>query len=220
MMWRRWAFPVLVIAPRPRACPARILTRDGAAVAHQLPRRRKSGERADFHYNGHGRHFRDAAQRLERLDHRRGGLRRLVDRALESRDALAHVLNLVEVVHQGRLLGRGRKVHVVPHPAQMALGPRTDPRRRSPAVAEQEFGEPVPRAQLILLGRLPRPHQVPKGLTALVGHPGGGRVTANLCPENRARYKTFTINPLRSMTVAGQQGHCVLRVHSGLLRYP
>src|ERR1700719_1405354 len=42
-----------------------MLTRNGAAVAHELSGCRKPGELADFRDDGHGRHHRDPAQRLE-----------------------------------------------------------------------------------------------------------------------------------------------------------
>ena len=54
-------------APGPLA--ARILARDGPAVAHQLSRFGKARELADFGDDRHRRDQRDPAQRLQRFDH-------------------------------------------------------------------------------------------------------------------------------------------------------
>ena len=92
------------------------------AVAHQLRRPREAGERADFGDNRHRRHECDPAQRLEGVDHRalrrRARLHRLIDRALESRDAVDRMIDFVHVVQARRLLGRVRELHL-PDPRQI-----------------------------------------------------------------------------------------------------
>jgi hypothetical protein len=72
-----------------------------------------SGELADFGHDRHRRDLRDSAQCLERLDHRAHpfgrGVDRLVNRALESCQAIRGVLDFVEIIQQGGLL-RGVRV--------------------------------------------------------------------------------------------------------------
>ena len=54
------------------------------------------------------------------------------------------MLNVVQVVQQRCVLRRLLELHVRLHPREAALRPCLDPRRRMPALPQQELGQPVP----------------------------------------------------------------------------
>src|SRR5258708_5235182 len=161
-MRRRWALPVFVIPPRLVRSPLEssrataplypiswrgLVKRESsppslpivAAETSAIPR---NAWRASMTARRRGRRF-DG----------------LVDRVLKSRNAIGGVLAFVEIVQQGRLLRGLGKMHRL-HPRQMRLRPRVHRRDRPLAVAQQELAQAMPRAQLILLRRFARPHQI------------------------------------------------------------
>jgi hypothetical protein len=89
----------------------------------------------------------DSAQRLQGLDHllhlRRCQLHCLCDSLFQSPDAVAHMLDLVQVIQQRKLLRRLLKVHLLLDPLLKLLRLRLDPCGRSSAVAQQKFAQPV-----------------------------------------------------------------------------
>ena len=85
---------------------------------------------------------------------------------------------LLDVIGQRRFQRSFCKAHVTLDPLPMLLGPRLDPLRTLLAVPQKELSEPVACFQLILLGRLPRPHQITQSLVCRVGHPDGRQLTS------------------------------------------
>ena len=82
------------------------------------------------------------------------------------------MIDFVQIIEPGGLLGRLLELHLS-DPRQVALRPRRHRRGRATPVAQQEFSEPMARAQLILLRRLPGAHQIAEGLVRGVRHPDG-----------------------------------------------
>ena len=98
-MRRRCALPVLVMLPRWDSLAAGVLPGYRAAVAHQLPRAGEARYLAQLRGNRYRRDLRNAAQRLQVLDHLlqrwRGQLDRLRNGLLQALDPLSHVLDFV-----------------------------------------------------------------------------------------------------------------------------
>ncbi len=142
------------------ARPARVLPRHCTAVAHQLPRMLKARQLAHLRHDRHRADLGNAAQALQCLDDRTHllghSLDRRIDRVLQTVDPIRHVLDLVQVIEQRRLLRRLLE-DLLLHPGQILQGPRRGALGRAPAVAQQEFTEPVASPPLIALGREPGP---------------------------------------------------------------
>ena len=109
-------------SPASGSLPARVLARDDAAVAHQLPGVLKARHLPKLSHDRHGADLGDPAQALQRLDHcahlLRQRLDRRIDRALQAHDTLGLMLDFVQVIHQRRLL-RGLLEVLLLHPGQM-----------------------------------------------------------------------------------------------------
>jgi hypothetical protein len=69
------------------------------------------------------------------------------------------------------------KVDRALHPRKVALRPRLHRGRRSAAVPQQEFAQPMARAQLVLLRRFSRADEIPQRFVRRVGHPHRRQVT-------------------------------------------
>jgi hypothetical protein len=61
-------------------------------------------------------------------------------------------------------------------PLRMTLCPRLHSQRRTPTRTQQELGQPVARAQLILLGRLSRPDKIAQCFRSFIRHPYRGQI--------------------------------------------
>ena len=143
---------------------AGVLAGHRAAVAHQLPGPAKARDLAEFGHDRGRRYLRDSAQRLQRGDHRphrgRGRLHRRIQGRLEPCEAIGHVVDLVEIIQERRLLRRFGKPHAL-HPLEMPLSPAVDAGGRAPAVSQQKLPQPMARTQLIFLRRLAGAYHVP-----------------------------------------------------------
>jgi hypothetical protein len=119
-----------------------------AAVAHQLPRAGEAGYLAQLRGNRYRRDLRNAAQRLQVLDHLlqrwRGQLDRLRNGLLQALDPLSRVLDFVQII-QPRGLLRHLLEAKLPHPDQVGLRPRLHARRRTLPRAQQKLAQPMPR---------------------------------------------------------------------------
>ena len=138
------------------ALPARVLARDGAGVGHQLARVLEARELTHLGHDRDGTELCDPTQALQRIDHRahlrRQSIDRRIDRALQARNALGRMLDLVQIVAEGDLLCGVLEVHRGLDPMQVLLGPRAGAFGGTPPVAQQELAQPVTSAQLIALG--------------------------------------------------------------------
>jgi hypothetical protein len=177
----------------------------GAGVAHELSRPIEAGEGADFGDDGRRGDLGDAPQRLERRDHgaQRGGRGDDggIDRLLEARDPIPGVVDLGDVVAVRRLLRRVIEAETA-DPLLEPVGPRVRPRRGPAAAAEQQLLQAVAGAELVTLGSLTRPHQIPQRLVSRIRHPHGRQVAA---PEQAG--ELLGIAPVSLDPVAGLDGH-------------
>ena len=130
---------------------------------------------------------------------------------LESRDAIGHVIDFVDVVQQRRFLRRVIKVDRALHPRQVGLRPRLHRRRRSPAMPQQKLAQPMARPQLILLGRFPRADEIAQRFVRRVGHPHRRQVAGAITPRELQR-----VAPVRLDPIAGFDGHQRRRHHLAL----
>ena len=179
-----------------------------AAIAHQLRGPGKTRDLAEFgHDRGRG-HLRDPTQGLQRLDrnpHRCGCLHRLVKRVLEPRQACGHMLDLVEIVPERRLVRRVGKPYAL-DPQEMPLGPGVHTGGPAPPVSQQKLSQAMARAQLVFLRRLSGTHHVSQRLVRGGGDPHRRQVTRAV-----AARQLQGIAPIRLHAIAGfhrHQGGC------------
>lgn len=111
-----------------------------------------------------------------------GRLHGLIDRTLEPFDAVRDVIDFVQIVQACGLLRRLLELHLS-DPRQVPLAPRRHGRRGTAPVPQQKFPQAVPRAQLILLRRLPGAHQVTQRLVRGVRYPHRRQVTGPIAPR-------------------------------------
>jgi len=74
--------------------------------------------------------------------------------------------------------------------------------------AQQQLLQPMARAQLVLLRRLARPHQVPQRLVRLIRHPDSCEITGPIATRQLQR-----VSPVRLDPVAGFHRHQRRRHH-------
>ena len=108
-------------------------------------------------------------------------LSRFVKGVLEPVQAFSHMLDLVEIVQERRLLRRLGKPHAL-HPQEMSLGPGIHPGGWAPPVPQQKLPYPMARAQLIFLRRLSGTHHVSQRFVRGVGHPHRRQGTCAVAP--------------------------------------
>src|SRR6202034_2349184 len=180
----------LANGPATHALPARVLARDGAGVGHQLARVFEARELTHLGHDRNGTDLCDPTQALQGIDHRahlrRQSLDRCVDRALQARNALGRMLDLVQVVAEGDLLCGVLEVHRALDPMQVLLGPRARAFGGMPPVAQQELAQSVTGAQLITLSGQARAHQVTQRLVRRIGHPHRGQIPRAPAAQHRA----------------------------------
>lgn len=105
------------------------------------------------------------------------------------------MLYLVEVVQQRHIQSFVREANMRLDPLQELLGPRLEA-FRLPAMTQQEFAQPVPRLQLILLGGLPRPHQIPQCFLLRAGHGHSRQLAGAVATRQLLGVAAVGLNPL------------------------
>src|SRR5206468_2899147 len=97
--------------------------------------------------------------------------------------------------------------------------PVLHPPRRPQPPPQQELPQPVPCTQLVLFGRLPRPHQVPQRLVRRVRHPHRRQVTAAVAPRQLFRVPPVRLYPIPRLHRHQRRRHHVA-VHSQSRQLP
>lgn len=73
------------------------------------------------------------------------------------------MIHFFELVGQRGFQRRLLEAHMTLDPFAMLLRPCFGPFRGPAAVSQKKLSQSIPRLQLILLGRFPRPHQIAQG---------------------------------------------------------
>ena len=148
------------------------------------------------------RRLRHSAQCLQRFDHRPNLRRRLphglVNGLLQFHNPCRHVIHFLQVIGQRGLQRRLLETHVALDPLQMLLGPGFHPFRPAP-VSQQKLAQPMPRLQLIFLGRFARPHQIAQGLMGRIRHPHRRQFAGTVAARQLLRIAAVGLHPISGL---------------------
>ena len=130
-----------------------------------------------------------------------------IECGLETDNPSGDMIDLMDVVQQGRLLRCVLKAHGTLHPRKVGLRPGLHRGRRSPSMPQQKFTQPMTRPQLILLGRLPRANEIAQGFVRRVGDPDRRQIASAITPRELHRVASVRLDPIAGFDRHQGRGH-------------